>query len=67
MSRDGCVALPHGAMVLSAVCNCGISCSYSLTIFVKESPIRCDVTQCGQIYHNLDAVPRFCDLRILET
>ena len=25
MSRDGCVALPLGAMGLSAVCNCGIS------------------------------------------
>ena len=25
VSRDGCVALPHGAMALSAVCGCGIS------------------------------------------
>ena len=25
MSRDCCVALPHGAMSLSAVCDCGIS------------------------------------------
>ena len=32
MSRDCCVALPCGAMVLSAVCECGISWSYSLTI-----------------------------------
>ena len=24
MSRDGCVALPRGAMGLSAVCDCGI-------------------------------------------
>ena len=24
MSRDGCVALPRGAMGLSSVCNCGI-------------------------------------------
>ena len=23
--RGGCVALPHGAMGLSAVCDCGIS------------------------------------------
>ena len=33
MSRDCCVALPRGAMGLSAVCDCGISLSYSLTIF----------------------------------
>ena len=32
MSRDGGVALPRGAMGLSAVCDCGISRSYSLTI-----------------------------------
>ena len=25
LSRDGCVALPRGAMGLSAVCDCGIS------------------------------------------
>ena len=34
MSCDGCVALPRGAMGLSAVCDCGISWSYPLTIFV---------------------------------
>ena len=33
MSRDCCVALPRGAMGLSAVFDCGISGSYSLTIF----------------------------------
>ena len=33
VSRDCCVALPHDAMVLSAVCDSGISLSYSLTIF----------------------------------
>ena len=27
------MALPRGALGLSAVCDCGISCSYSLTIF----------------------------------
>ena len=32
MSRDCCVALPRGAMGLSAVSDCGIFCSYSLTI-----------------------------------
>ena len=35
MSRDCRVALPPGAMGLSAVCDCGISGSYSLTIFNK--------------------------------
>ena len=34
VSHDGWVALPHGAMGLSAVCDCGISWSYSLTIFI---------------------------------
>ena len=33
MSHDGCVALPRGVMCLSAVCDCGISWSFSLTIF----------------------------------
>ena len=32
MSRDCCIALPRGAMGLFAVCDCGISLSYSLTI-----------------------------------
>ena len=34
MSCDGCVALPDGIMGLSAVCDCGISWSYSPTMFV---------------------------------
>ena len=33
MSRDCSVALPRGTMGLSAVCDCGISYSYSLIIF----------------------------------
>ena len=28
------VALPHGAVGWSAVCDCGIFCSYSLTFFI---------------------------------
>ena len=36
MSRDGWAALPHGATGLSAVRDCGISWSYSFTIFVIE-------------------------------
>ena len=30
------MALPRGAMSLSAVCDCGISCSYSLTFLLNE-------------------------------
>ena len=39
VSRDCCEALPHGAMGLSAVYDCGISGSYSLTMF-DRSPMR---------------------------
>ena len=35
MSRDCCVALPCDAMGLAAVCECGISLSYSFTIFIR--------------------------------
>ena len=37
VSHDCCVALPHDAMGLSAVCDCGISWSYSLTILTNVS------------------------------
>ena len=37
MSGDSCVAVPCGAMGLSAVCDCGFSWSYSLTIFVDAN------------------------------
>ena len=44
MSRDGWAALPRGATGLSAVCDCGISWSYLLTIFVRENDAYgCDV------------------------
>ena len=36
MSRDCCVALPRSAVVLSAVCDCGISVSYSLNILMRK-------------------------------
>ena len=39
VSRDCCVALPRSAIGLSAVCDCGISLSYSLTIFIDILPI----------------------------
>ena len=35
MSRGGWAALPRGAMGLAAVCDCGISRSYSLTIILE--------------------------------
>ena len=35
-SRECCVALPHDATGLSAVCDCGISYSYSLSFFNRE-------------------------------
>ena len=38
MSRDGWAALPRGATGLSAVCDCGISWSDSLTICVAMRP-----------------------------
>ena len=41
VSRDCCVALPRGAMRLPAVCDCGISWSYSLTIFAFSSRPIC--------------------------
>ena len=41
MSRDGWVALPRDAMGLSAVCVCGISWSYSLTIFGNNTDKSC--------------------------
>ena len=40
MSLDCCVALPHNARGLAAVCDCGISGSYSLTIFGVVSNIN---------------------------
>ena len=33
MSRDCCVALPHSAMGLSSVFDCGISLSFLFTFF----------------------------------
>ena len=35
VSHDRCGALPHVAMGLSAVCDCGITWSYSFTIFTQ--------------------------------
>ena len=35
VSRDGCVALPHCAMGLSSVCDCGFSDHTRLLFFTK--------------------------------
>ena len=43
VSRDGNVALPRGAMGLFAVCDCGISLSYSLFLLFYVPPIVCGV------------------------
>ena len=40
MARDCCVGLPHDATGLSAVCDCGISCSYSLTVLDILSEVK---------------------------
>ena len=37
MSRDCCVALPHGAMGLSVVCDCGILTILDFLRFCKTS------------------------------
>ena len=41
MSRDGCVTLPRDQMGISAVCDCGISLPYSLTIFDQNYYFDC--------------------------
>ena len=44
MSLDRCVALPRSAQSLSAVCDSGISSSFSLRIFVLA------ITDCVKMY-----------------
>ena len=43
------MALPRGVMALSAVCDCGISGSYSLTIFNIEA--RSETKLIAPIFH----------------
>ena len=45
MSLDGCVALPRGAVGLPAICNCGISSSYSLTNFTLLSKLNIKINE----------------------
>ena len=50
MSRDGRVALPRSVMGLSAVCDCGISWSYSLTILDVASTLM------YKVYYNVSGL-----------
>ena len=54
MSPDGWAALPHGATGLSAVCNCGISWSYSLTILGTIIEIISYQYMISRVYHQLN-------------
>ena len=49
MSRDGWAALSRGATGLSAVCDCGISWSYSLTIFYYNYHFYTPPLKCGEV------------------
>ena len=63
MSGDGDCSLPHDTTGLSAVCDCGISRSYSLTIFNDNRTILlytisetvCSVTTIIKIYFDVTA------------
>ena len=50
MSRDCCVALPHGAMGLSEVCDSVISGSHSLTIIVVFAGGSCLALRVKRLY-----------------
>ena len=55
VSRDCCVTLPHNSMGLSAVCGCGISCSYSLFSRIqrlKQQSLRDSKTQTSVSWSN---------------
>ena len=47
------VALPHGAMGWSAVCDCGISLSYSLAFFLTLGRLNYAFLQKGLSYKKL--------------
>ena len=55
MSRGCCVALPRDAMGLSAVCDCGISWSYSLAILEMAS-LHSGLNKLGSIFLNFDFI-----------
>ena len=56
MSRDVWAALPRGAKGLSAVCDCGISLSYSLTIFVVRLPLKTGFLASRPIYYHYTTI-----------
>ena len=63
MSRDCCVALPHSDTGLSAICDCGISGSYYLTILGikhQHDPIILDFSKA------FDSVPHQRLMRDLD-
>ena len=62
MSHDCCVALPRGAMGLSAVCDCDISLSYSLTFFNCYYRVGVSYTRC----HELVCADRMLSPHILK-
>ena len=64
VSHDCCVALLHDAIGLSAVCDCGISLSYSLTMFVNNksiSDVRIGLTQVNGSITYTSFIPRILD------
>ena len=65
MSRDGCVAFPRGAMGLSAVCDCGISCSYSL--FLMWYFIRYQKELCFSKMMMVEGNERCQPIRLIST
>ena len=53
VSRDGWAAPPRGATGLSTVCDCGISWSYSLTIFpVSNIDLEIEIDLHGYLWFN---------------
>ena len=60
MFRNCCVALPRGSICVSAVCDCGISWSYSLTIFSTfHSNVDPDGTAQKGLYDVLPSIRYF--------
>ena len=51
VSRDCCMTLSQGAIGLSAVCDCGIFWSYSITIFHKFVQIA---------FHTRELIHQYC-------
>ena len=55
MSRDCCVALPHSAMGLSAVCDCGIN--YIYEIGKEHLDSRLNIKERGEMNVNPGLTP----------